>query len=1028
MKKQLFLLLFSLLALTGYARVVTGTVTQASDGEPITGASVTVKGVKGGAVTDIDGKYTINVQGDNAVLQFSLVGMKPVEEKVGGRSVVDVQMHENSEMLSEVVVTAMGQSQEKSKLNFSVQELKADDVTAGQSANFVNSLQGKVSGLQVSNGGGSPNAASQIIIRGVSSVNPSQSNEPLFVVDGMPIRGGGSSMADLNPADIESMSVLKGAAASALYGQEGSNGVILITTKSGKDGKVTVTVNGGWEFSRVMDTPNIQNTFIGGASGFTNVNSGGGWGPRRQADDPYYDNVGKFLGTGFMQKYDMTISGGNDLFSAYASVGYMDNKGVVPQDYKKKINVFVKGQYKPSKQVNIMLSTNFIETKSRAFGNAMSSIYGWAINRDMSDYVLPNGLPNWSCRYDDWDILTNDQRLDAALSPYYSRYMDKSNSQGDRVIINGSIQYEPIHNLTFTGKVNYDISNSQNESSTRPRYTASQEEFDMEKWDSSLDGTFHGRMGTYVFTPSRGSRFTAQALGNYYWEINDDFNLNFFLGAEYTESNGLSGNFGGKHFILDGDFYSFNNLDKQYFGVGTGDYQLQLNHSSWNKYGYFGEIRFDYKKVIQVSATGRMDGSSRFKQAKETNYFYPSFTGGVIFTELFKIQSPVFNYGKIRGNWAKVGKDGPANQFSDNYKMWTNFPDGGYGVNPTLSKAIVLEPEMTSTWEIGADLRFFQNRTRLDVGYYNTTVDNQIVTVRVSPAAGTILQTRNEGSVENKGIEATLTQEILRMKDFQWTATLNFTMNRGRLKSLPEDVSEVTVGQYGDIFNTAYVGESTTALSGKDYMRAPDGQVLIDQSGYPLISPKKDTYIGNREPDCLLGLSSTFTWKDLSVGFLLDGRVGGDVANVTGRGLLSNGMDARSAKYRNHKIIFKGVVEQPDGTYVPNTTPVILDSSVMNNYIFAVSKNFIEDGSYLRLSYVTLAYDFGNMMRKLGSRNPVKGLKLSFTARNLFLLTKYSGVDPQVMPGASNGAGAMGIDNYSVPSLRSYNINLNVSF
>ena len=245
MKKQLFLLLFSLLALTGYARVVTGTVTQASDGEPITGASVTVKGVKGGAVTDIDGKYTINVQGDNAVLQFSFVGMKPVEEKVGGRSVVDVQMHENSEMLSEVVVTTMGQSQEKSKLNFSVQELKADDVTAGQSANFVNSLQGKVSGLQVSNGGGSPNAASQIIIRGVSSVNPSQSNEPLFVVDGMPIRGGGSSMADLNPADIESMSVLKGAAASALYGQEGSNGVILITTKSGKDGKVTVTVNGG---------------------------------------------------------------------------------------------------------------------------------------------------------------------------------------------------------------------------------------------------------------------------------------------------------------------------------------------------------------------------------------------------------------------------------------------------------------------------------------------------------------------------------------------------------------------------------------------------------------------------------------------------------------------------------------------------------------------------------------------------------------------------------------------------------------
>ena len=315
MKKQLFALLFSLLALTGIARTVTGTVIQVSDGEPITGASVTVKGVKGGAVTDIDGKYSINVADDNAVLQVAFVGMKPMEKKVGSSSVVDFAMSENAEMLSEVVVTAMGQSQEKSKLNFSVQELKSDDVTAGQSANFVSSLQGKVSGLQVSNAGGSANSDTQIIIRGVSSVNPSQSNEPLFVIDGMPIRGGGSSMADLNPADIESMSVLKGAAASALYGQEGANGVILITTKSGKDGRVTVTLNGGWEISRVMDTPKLQDTFIGGASGFTNVNSSGGWGPRRQPGDPVYDHVGKFLGTGFMQKYDLTISGGNELFS-----------------------------------------------------------------------------------------------------------------------------------------------------------------------------------------------------------------------------------------------------------------------------------------------------------------------------------------------------------------------------------------------------------------------------------------------------------------------------------------------------------------------------------------------------------------------------------------------------------------------------------------------------------------------------------------------------------------------------------------
>ncbi len=1025
MKKQLFLLLFSLLAIAAQARVVTGVVTQASDGDVVIGASVQVKGVKGGAATDIDGKYSINVPDDNAVLVFSFVGLKTKEVKVGNRSVVDVVLDENSQLLEEVVVTAMGQSQAKSKLNFGVQELKSDEVVAGQSTNFVNSLQGKIAGVQVSTAGGSPNSASQIVIRAISSVNNAQSNEPLFVIDGMPVRGAASSAADINPNDIESMSVLKGAAASALYGQEGANGVIIITTKSGKDGKVTVTANGGWEISNVARTPKIQDTFIGGSNGFTTPNGTGGWGPRRTEDDPYYDNLGDFLGTGFMQKYDLSISGGNEKFSAYASANFMDNQGVVPKDYKKRLGVFVKGEFNPSNTVKIMLSTNFINNTARGFGNSMSTIYGWAINRNMSDYKLPNGMPNWACRYDDWDILTEDQRLGATLSPYYGRYMDKSQTEGSRVIINGSIQWEPIKNLTFTGKVAYDKGWSSYESMTKPRYTM--DEFEGGTVSDALTETLHGRMGTYVYQPSRGERLTVQGLGNYYWKINEDFNLNFFVGAEYSETKGLSGNFGGKHFVMDGDFYSFNNLDSEYFTVGTGDYQLQLNHSERNKYGYFGEIRFDYKNVIQVSATGRVDGSSTLKQADPT-YFYPSFTGGVIFSELLGIQSNVFSYGKIRGNWAKVGKDAPANQFSDNYKQWPTFPDGGFGVDPTASKAIYLEPEMTSSWEIGADLRFFNNRTRLDVAYYNTTVDNQIVTVRVSPASGTILQTRNEGSIENQGLEATLNQDIIVSKDFNWSAIVNFSYNRGKVKSLPENVSEIQGGQYGDIFASAYLGGSTTGVSGIDYQRAPDGSVLIDAKGYPMVSPAKGNYIGNREPDCLLGLGSTLSWKNLSLSFLFDGRVGGDVVNITGRSLVSNGMDARLAKYRNHKVIFNGVVDNGDGTYSKNTTPVILDQQTVNNYVYNVSSNFIEDGSYVRLSYVTLAYDFSDLMKRLGSKNPVKGLKCSLTGRNLFLLTKYSGADPQVMPSAANGTGAMGIDNYSVPSLRSFNFNLNVTF
>lgn len=1003
MKKQLFLLLFSLITIMAQARVVTGTVYD-SDGEPALGASVSLKGAKTGVATDFDGKYSINVPNDNAVLTFSMVGHKTVFETVGSRTVIDVNLPANAEVLDAVVVTAMGQSQAKSKLNFGVQELKSDEVLAGQSANFVNSLQGKVAGVRVSTSGGSPNSASQIVIRAISSINNAQSNEPLFVIDGMPIRGGGSSIGDINPSDIETMSVLKGAAASALYGQEGANGVIIITTKSGKEGKVNVAVNGGWEISNTLNLPSLQKEYIGGANGFYVANSSGGWGPKMNSDDVYYDNVGNFLGTGFMQKYDISLSGGNDKYSAYASANFMDNEGVVPKDYKKRMGVFVKGEFTPSKAMKIMLSANFIDSKSRGFGNSMSTIYGWSINRDMADYRLENGLPNWGNRYDDWDILTNSQRVGATLSPYYSRYMDKSRTESSRVIINTSIQWEPIKNLTITGKFNYDKGWSSYESSTVPRFTTSGKEFIFDpvydeegnqigtEFPSAIKQAYDERMGTYTFQPSRSERATAQLLGNYYWKINDNFNLNFFVGGEYSESKSYSAGLGGIHYVLDGDFYSLNNCDNEYLKYGSGDYNVYLNHAKRNKFGYFGEMRFDYRNVIQLSVTGRLDGSSTLKQMTST-YFYPSFTGGIIFSELLGIGSSngVFNYGKIRGNWAKVGKDAPANQFSDNYKQWSTFPDKGFGVNPTISKAITLEPEMTKSWEIGADLRFFRNRTRLDVAYYNTSVDNQIVTVRVSPASGTILQTRNEGCIENKGLELTLNQDILSTKDFSWTATLNFSYNRGKVVSLPENVALIQGGQYGDIFTVAYVGESTTGLAGIDYERSAAGDVIIDENGLPKVSPVKQTYIGNREPDCLLGLGSTFTWKDLSLSFLLDGRIGGDVANITGRSLYSNGQNALLVPYRNRKVVFKGVVDNGDGTYRPNTTPVILDQTTFNNYIYNVSSNFIEDGSYLRMSYVTLAYDFSNLMKRLGSSNPIKGLKCSLTGRNLFLLTKYTG-------------------------------------
>lgn len=1028
MRKQLLLLLFSIFAVMGFARTVTGVVTSATDKQAVIGASVRVHGTTRGVTTDIDGKFTIDAS-DNDVLDITFVGMKPISVKVGSQSSLNIVMTDNAQTLGEVVVTAMGQTQEKKKLNFAVQALNADEVTAGGTSNFANSLQGKVAGLQVSTGGGSPNSSTQVIIRAISSINNSQNNEPLVIVDGMAIRGHGTSLGDINPDDIENMSVLKGAAASALYGQEAANGVIMITTKSGaRDGSVKVNGNASVEFSTPMRVPQIQRVFTPGVKGMYKENSGsGGWGPYLQSGKQRYDNVGNFLGTGFLQKYDLSISGGTEKFNSYASVSYTKSDGIVPKDYKDQLTVFLKGMYKPSSQVTFNLSTNYVHSKSRGFGNSMSTIYNWGINHDMSDYQTKEGHVNWANYYDSWDELLDTQRIGAVVSPYFGRYNDNSETQSDRIVINGQVSYEPIKDLVFTGKIGYDKGYSTYESYTVPRlYDGDLVDPDNSDVKSILASN-QSLYGSYSFDPSRSEQVNIQGLVTYKKNIAHDFNINVLLGAEYKNNKGVEATIYGEHFQLGGDYYSFMNTD-----FTNGDLLIKnhptLARSESNKYGYFGELRFDYKGVAQLSMTYRLDGSSRLKQV-DYDYNYPSVTAGVIFSELFHLTNNWFSFGKIRGNWAKVGKDGPAYVFSDTFKQWTLFPDGGYGVDPSTSRAITLEPEMCSSWEIGADLRFFNSRTRLDVAYYSTTVDNQIVSVRVSPASGTILQTRNEGTVENHGMEISLAQDIIKTDDITWTANLNYSFNRGKVAKLPEGVVEIQGTQYGDIFPVARLNGSTTGISGKDYLRDPKGNVICDANGYPIINPAKGIYIGNREPDFLMGLGSSFRYKHATLSFLLDGRCGGDVANVTGRALLSNGMARIWEKYRNREYIVDGVqaVTLPDGTtgYVKNTTPIVLDQNYVNKYYSTVSSNFIEDGSYLRLSYVTLSYDFSSMLKKGWA---VKNLSLSATGRNLFLLTKYTGNDPAVLVSTAGGTGGAGIDSYQVPVSRSFNFTLKATF
>ena len=1080
MKKILFVLTCLMVSAAMMASItVTGTVISAEDGLPVIGASVLEKGTSNGTITDFDGMYELTVA-DDAVLVYSYVGLTSQELKVSG-SVMNVTLKGDAIAMEEVVVTAMGVVQEKKRLNFAVQNIGGDALTENKSANFVNSLQGKIAGVSVTNAGGSPNSGSQIIIRGISSVNNSQSNEPLFILDGVAISGGASAAADINPNDIENITVLKGAAAAALYGQDAANGVIMITTKQGEAGKIKVQANGSWQWDQATRLPQLQQTYGPGAQGFYKDKTSGGWGPMLAENDVIYDNIGNFFKTGFYHKYDFSVTGGSEKFQAYASANWSNAEGIIPEDYKTRFGALIKASYSPAKWVTFQMGINITDTKSRST-SGVSSVYGWPINDDITNYKHENGLP----RYRYW---SDTQKYSSPMSPLYSIYEDDGVAKKTRNVINGSVTLKPIKNLQIVGRVSYDVSHSSSDSYSIPRWddsnvvnTVTMPAGDPPKgyvydpsnlhdkntpegaWDAynqymawlastsanevfpmlGLTGGYmhpdnyllttediknmsKSSLGSYSASMSRSQLFTAGVNASYKIELPKDFSIDVMVGTELKMSEGFSMSNYGCDFIIPGT-YSLSNTNREWMELSD----RTSGHSIRRRFGYFGEIRGDYKGLASLSVTGRWDWSSTINN---NPFFYPSVTGGIILSELIpglnETKNNWFSYWKLRGNYAVVGKDAPANLYDRRFKQFGTYPDAGYGIDPTMSSASRdLQPEMSYSWEVGMDVKFFDNKTRLDIAYYNTMVDNQIVTVRVSPSSGYILQTRNEGKIRNHGVEFTLDQDIIKRKNFNWTLGLNFGLNRGTVIGLPEDVHEITGPQYGDVFTSAYLGGSTTALTGKDYQRNAAGQVIVDENGFPKINPNKNELIGNREAKFQAGLNSSMNIYGVQFSFLFDGRYGGDVLNVTGRNLISSGNAKILETYRGRQVVFDGVMEVTDEagniSYIPNTKPITLNQTNIINYFYQVSSNFVEDGSYLRLSYVTLGYDFAKLMK---NQNFFKGLKLNFTCNNVFVLTKYTGTDPVCNASTGQGGtGSAGIDNSPVPSTRSYNISLSASF
>jgi TonB-linked SusC/RagA family outer membrane protein len=1004
--KKTFVLLGLLVFLTliahGQARQITGTVTDASDGTTLIGVTVLVKGTTIGTTTDLDGRYRINASPSD-VLVFRFVGMETAEATVGERTIINIALNLTATTLQQVVVTALGIEREVRTLTYNVQNVGSDEIMASRQENLVNALQGRVSGVQITSTGGAPGASSEIILRGATSVDGE--NQPLFVIDGIPIsnasiRGTTNRAADINPSDIESISILKGAAAAALYGIDAANGAIIITTKRGKEGVVSVGLSTSTTLSQVGRLHDLQRTYSTGAAGLFNPRTFSHWGPPLRRSDNAYDNLGNFFQTGMANKLDANVSGGTANLTYYLAVSSLGDDGIVPNTFYGRNSAMLTGTVKVTDRISLTTSSNIMKTNNTtgifsASGGWLMNVYRWPVWDNMVDYLNPDGSER-----NVW-IPVSGNLADAPDNPMWSAHHRVRKDNVSRNINSFNLTYQAFDWLTFNYIAGRDYFQQHYKAVSEPgsagsAYEGAISEFnrESEKLTSTLIAT-----ADYDFTDKL--RVTALAGHN----VQTDFARNTFVEGERFRNPTL---------------HSINNLR-----------EIRNNQSTANRriIGVFGDITIDYGRFLVLGLTGRNDWSSTLP-LQNRSFFYPSYSAAFIFSELLDGQAArIFSFAKIRASVAQVGKDAPPHRLTQTLEQFfgigSGWKNGAFAGNP------ILKPEITKEFEIGTDLRLWNGLFTIDLTYYQRESNDQIIQPRVTPVTGAILQTVNSGSVENKGIELLLGSRILRTEDFGWDITINGFGNRSKLTKLFGDLVEFPV-TYGQVSSQAiassWLGEALFGIVGTDYKRNDKGEVIIDQNGYPLIDSKK-RYIGNREPKLYYGFTNNFRYKNFELSFLVDGAYGAQLLNATSQFLISSGTHAMMEDYRNREFVLEGVVEQADGTFLPNTTPVVLNQTFFNNYYILAGTNFVEEVAWVRLRNINVAYYLPkNLITRLG----IKDASLSVNLQNLLLLTNYSGGDPEVNNagpgGGASGAGTMGVDYFQVPARKAVTFGLNLKF
>ena len=1024
-------LIFLATAAFGQKRI-TGKVTEVGTGLPLIGATVQQVAASNGTVTDVDGKYAIDVP-EGATLRFSYIGYQTLEQKVGNAATLDVELAADDEQLSEVVVTALGIKKDKKALTYAVQTLQAASIVESQQPNLVNSLQGKVAGVMINNSSGAPGAAAVIMIRGGTSL--SGNNQPLFIVDGIPVDnsapvGGGVGLnaqntnnsnrgIDINPEDIESITVLKGPAAAVLYGLRASEGAIIITTKRGQAGTFRINYTNSFSRDVVNKLPEFQTRFGQGIDGKSNPDARSSWGPQLGANETIYDNLANFFVPAFTQRHDLSASGGSERSTFFLSGSRFDQNGIVPNTGFDRTSFRLANESQLGKKIRVGGSVNYINSQNRSTlggsgvsdanvvsatggggGGTIRGLYNWPLNDDPRNYLTADGRQR--------TILGVSNDAAFIDNPYWSVYNNPSNSNVNRIITTMNITYTPFSFLNVTYRAGTDFFN---------------EEFTSIRGAGTVIG---GEEKGAITQVDRFNQITTSTLvATVTKSFGSNFNSSLALGHNVESARNSSATWYGRNFIVP-TFASSNNVVQNERVVSVGGFRRRI-------VGAFADFNADWKSIVFLNVRARNDWSSTLPVSNRS-FFYPSFSGSVVLTDLLNEigltsgKSSFLPYAKIRGSWTRVGKDAPPHVLGNTYFNTTNSftaAPRGFIANVYAFGAPALRPEFTNSFEAGLDMRLFKGKIGLDFTYYTMSSDDQILFTRVPPSASSFISYLNGGRIDNEGVELMINANPIKKSGFNWSFDLNFSRNRSTVVSLPGTLDRVEQSDASVDGFTAqgagFLGQSLFGINGDVWKRNAQGELLLNNQGYPQISAIKEI-IGDRNPDFMIGLTNSFQFKNFNFSFLWDFRIGGDIYNATENAMVRSGLSTKTLD-RGSKTVFNGIIES---TGERNTREVVLDQNYYQLILRGDGPLFVEDGTWYRLRYATLSY---RIPKSILERSKIKGLELYATGRNLILFTNYSGVDPEVSSGGAGvgGTGSMGMDNLGTPGVRGLDFGLRLS-